>query len=1230
MAKNWIIESAVETDEIVLNDAGSPIAFRIEGDADPNLFVVDGKTDKVGIGTASPEGQFDVISASTDSEFHVINGYRYGNTKYSAHITVRKARGTASSPSILSWDASTASLQDDVGTFFAEAWDGGKFIHSGGMVVLTDGQYSSNVFGSNKIPSRVNLNINDGTSSSTTPALSVASDKTVVVGDLASYGGARKKPAATLEVLGGLTLLKGGATAATTVTTSATANNNVVVNEILTDGTVTTGWSDTQLITAQCAKEMFDNAELGSAVVVTSATSSSNRYKLAHLSNHASNGTLGFITAWSLDATSLHIGDTIPSGSHEAKLSAKGSIKGNSTLFIGASDGAEFGDANDTHKAGVSVEFQSDTANKIFKWDGDNTSLTLGVTGGATRGVDFKVYGDANSGTAANERSMFWDASGNNLILAATNLRMSHTSNSHITPIGAAASGFTHGNDVPLIVQAHAGNTTAPITDFRNESGATMAEIKADGSIAAQGSLTLKRGKYLNFQQDVTASPSDTGGVWMYNNTGANMILGASGITLLGTGGTGIFSTMTPHGSTGLWTVTGATNGFRRINFGDYSNNSAFVVETNNDLADARFTEDTNNYRGIYTSNLKIDNNDGVIEAIGADANEGITLRAKGAGVTRIGGNGGVVTIGHSTSLTEVEQNLTVKGNLSVTGSFSGSVTGLDQYGTDQAYFKINKDTAASGIRLTATDGETLTVHNDGATSIGTVQASKLTNTSALNIETSGSNGDINLVPNGSGDVVIGSAANNANLTVNGTIEYKGSLTTTGLDLNGDLDIETQATTIKLKDSETSALVVRQGSSGQAFLQMDTSDDDLHLCPSNSTADAHVTIWDGNINTDHHLKVYGRNSATFFEVTTDNDTQGLSGANGVNVIGHDFFVGKSSVPVDATFYGTEGDMVWDGSAQTLTLGANTSNDDQALFRVYGYTSDEYIDWDAEAAATFTINGKIAQNDSDFSLGNGALLHIASSNTIGLTPAAGGNVSMGRPIVHSGYNVGATTDTQTTTSGNDIYCNTGSGSITLGGVVPIVAGATIPLFIHKTHASNSLIIEHAEGGGINDFNMPNAQDLTITDIGVYEFRYNDVTNRWYPVTGTIHSLIEDVTATNIITAGESGTTFFLNSATEFVSTLPAPSAGLEYTFIIKAAPSGANYTVVTNSSANILIGGVTCQTADDLGAYDNNGDTITFVGGQAIVGDRVHCISDGTSWYVDGHCFVAEGITITGS
>lgn len=123
--------------------------------------------------------------------------------------------------------------------------------------------------------------------------------------------------------------------------------------------------------------------------------------------------------------------------------------------------------------------------------------------------------------------------------------------------------------------------------------------------------------------------------------------------------------------------------------------------------------------------------------------------------------------------------------------------------------------------------------------------------------------------------------------------------------------------------------------------------------------------------------------------------------------------------------------------------------------------------------------------------------------------------------------------------------------------------------------------------------------------------------------------EIVTATNAITAAESGATFFLDSTTEFVSTLPAPALGLRYTFIVKSAPSGASYTVVTTSSANIIKG--VQFTAQDAGGNGDSGtadDTITFVDGQAVAGDRVEVISDGTSWYAYAFSKVLAGITFT--
>jgi hypothetical protein len=122
-------------------------------------------------------------------------------------------------------------------------------------------------------------------------------------------------------------------------------------------------------------------------------------------------------------------------------------------------------------------------------------------------------------------------------------------------------------------------------------------------------------------------------------------------------------------------------------------------------------------------------------------------------------------------------------------------------------------------------------------------------------------------------------------------------------------------------------------------------------------------------------------------------------------------------------------------------------------------------------------------------------------------------------------------------------------------------------------------------------------------------------------------VEVVTATNVIAATESGLTYFLNSATEFVSTLPAPAAGLKFSFIVTAAPSGASYTVVTNASANI-IRGLQFSSAGDAGDNGQTDDTITFVDGQAVAGDRVDVESDGTNWFAYAFSKVAAGITFT--
>jgi hypothetical protein len=83
----------------------------------------------------------------------------------------------------------------------------------------------------------------------------------------------------------------------------------------------------------------------------------------------------------------------------------------------------------------------------------------------------------------------------------------------------------------------------------------------------------------------------------------------------------------------------------------------------------------------------------------------------------------------------------------------------------------------------------------------------------------------------------------------------------------------------------------------------------------------------------------------------------------------------------------------------------------------------------------------------------------------------------------------------------------------------------------------------------------------------------------------------------------------------------------YTFIVGAAPSGASYTIVTTSSANIIKGQAypASGAAGDTGTAD---DTINFVDGQAVAGDQVIVISDGTSWFAKAFCAAATGVTFT--
>jgi len=120
--------------------------------------------------------------------------------------------------------------------------------------------------------------------------------------------------------------------------------------------------------------------------------------------------------------------------------------------------------------------------------------------------------------------------------------------------------------------------------------------------------------------------------------------------------------------------------------------------------------------------------------------------------------------------------------------------------------------------------------------------------------------------------------------------------------------------------------------------------------------------------------------------------------------------------------------------------------------------------------------------------------------------------------------------------------------------------------------------------------------------------------------------EVVTTTNVITASETGKTFYLSLAGGFTSTLPAPVAGLKFKFIVKTAPTTA-YIITTNAGANILYG-MMLERAGTAGVAGAARDTFNFVANQAIIGDWVEFESDGTNWYYHGMVDVAAGNTVS--
>jgi hypothetical protein len=123
--------------------------------------------------------------------------------------------------------------------------------------------------------------------------------------------------------------------------------------------------------------------------------------------------------------------------------------------------------------------------------------------------------------------------------------------------------------------------------------------------------------------------------------------------------------------------------------------------------------------------------------------------------------------------------------------------------------------------------------------------------------------------------------------------------------------------------------------------------------------------------------------------------------------------------------------------------------------------------------------------------------------------------------------------------------------------------------------------------------------------------------------------EVLTYAKTLTQTDVGKTFFLNSTSEFITTLPLPKKGMFFQFIVKAAPVGWDYVIKAKDSADIIDGQVYTVDVDSATDPDfeiTGNNTIHFVAAKSVVGDRIDLVSDGTYWYASCFCSVYDAIT----
>ena len=127
-------------------------------------------------------------------------------------------------------------------------------------------------------------------------------------------------------------------------------------------------------------------------------------------------------------------------------------------------------------------------------------------------------------------------------------------------------------------------------------------------------------------------------------------------------------------------------------------------------------------------------------------------------------------------------------------------------------------------------------------------------------------------------------------------------------------------------------------------------------------------------------------------------------------------------------------------------------------------------------------------------------------------------------------------------------------------------------------------------------------------------------------------VVNLTAATTATVTQSGSTMLFNSATGIVVTLPAPTVGTTYDFVVGLTPSSGTHGIRTNAGSVFLKGAVyVAPSTGTLATFLADGSTATVMGMSGtttggIQGShfRATCVS-ATNWEVTGNLVGSGGL-----